>query len=160
MAVSGKAFLSAKRLIEETPSMLVVTETGTTAPFSAISGALILILSLLSMLEEPYSAVMPPFMSVASKAAGEGVWRLPLDDVHFEQIESTYGDVVNGGVGRPGASVGAAFIGSFVDEDQVWAHFDIAGVDYTEEDQPTVPKGYSGWGVRTLDEYLRQPVEE
>jgi leucyl aminopeptidase len=94
-------------------------------------------------------------LSTASKTAGEGVWRLPLDDAHFEQIESKYGDVVNGGVGNPGASVGAAFIGSFVDEDQVWAHFDIAGVDYYEKDRPTTPKGYSGWGVRTLDEYLR-----
>ena len=99
-------------------------------------------------------------LTAASKAAGEGVWRLPLDDVHFKQIESTYGDVVNGGVGSPGASVGAAFIGSFVEEDQVWAHLDIAGVDYADEDRPTVPKGYSGWGVRTLDEYLRQTVEE
>ena len=95
-------------------------------------------------------------LSDASAAAGEGVWRLPLDDSHFKQIESKYGDLVNSGVGSPGASVGAAFIGSFVDEDQVWAHFDIAGVDYYEADTPTVPSGYSGWGVRTLDEYLRR----
>lgn len=95
-------------------------------------------------------------LSAASDAAGEGVWRLPLDDSHFEQIQSKYGDIINGGVGSPGASIGAAFIGSFVKKDQVWAHFDIAGVDYLEEDRPTVPAGYSGWGVRTLDEYLRR----
>lgn len=95
-------------------------------------------------------------LSAASTAANEGVWRLPLDDSHFKQIESKYGDIVNSGVGNPGASVGAAFIGSFVSEDQVWAHFDIAGVDYLEEERPTVPTGYSGWGVRTLDEYLRR----
>ncbi|GJM11416.1 MAG: putative cytosol aminopeptidase [Lysobacteraceae bacterium] len=95
-------------------------------------------------------------LSAASTAAGEAVWRLPLDDSHFEQIKSKYGDIVNSGAGSPGASVGAAFIGSFVSEDQVWAHFDIAGVDYLEADQPTVPMGYSGWGVRTLDEYLRR----
>ena len=53
-------------------------------------------------------------------------------------------------------SVGAAFIGSFVDEEQRWAHFDIAGVDIIPEDRPTIPTGYSGWGVRTLDEYLRR----
>ena len=98
-------------------------------------------------------------LSAASAAAGEGVWRLPLDDSHFGQIESDYGDIVNSGVGSPGASVGAAFIGSFVDEDQVWAHFDIAGVDYYDADKPTVPAGYSGWGVRTLDEYLRRHHE-
>ena len=98
-------------------------------------------------------------LSAASSAANEAVWRLPLDDTHFEQIESSYGDIINSGAGNPGASVGAAFIGSFVDEDQVWAHFDIAGVDYLEQDQATVPAGYSGWGVRTLDEYLRRHHE-
>lgn len=96
----------------------------------------------------------------ASDAAGEGLWRLPLDDSHFKQIESKYGDIINGGVGDPGASVGAAFIGSFVAEDQVWAHLDIAGVDYMEEERPTIPAGYSGWGVRTLDEYLRRHHQE
>lgn len=94
-------------------------------------------------------------LTTASRAAGENVWRLPLDESHFEQIKSAYADVINSGVGSPGASVGAAFIGTFVDENQVWAHFDIAGVDYYEEDTPTTPKGYSGWGVLTLDQYLR-----
>lgn len=98
-------------------------------------------------------------IAAASEVAGERVWRLPLDDSHFKQIEAKYADVVNGGVGSPGASTGAAFIGSFVDEDQIWAHLDIAGVDFYEDDRPTVPKGYSGWGVRTLDEYLRRHHE-
>ena len=95
-------------------------------------------------------------LSAASESAGERVWRLPLDDSHFEQIDSNVGDIVNGGVGSPGASVAAAFVGSFVDEEQLWAHIDMAGVDYLEEGQPTVPAGYTGWGVRTLDEYLRR----
>ena len=95
------------------------------------------------------------FQAVA-EAAGEPAWQLPLDQSHFKQIESKYADIVNGGVGDPGASVGAAFIGSFIAEDQRWAHFDIAGVDYMEEDRPTIPTGYSGWGVRMLDEYLRR----
>ncbi len=98
-------------------------------------------------------------ISAASASANEAVWRLPLDDTHFKQIESQFADIINSGAGNPGASVGAAFIGSFVDEEQPWVHFDIAGVDYLEADQPTVPKGYSGWGVRTLDEYLRQHHE-
>lgn len=95
-------------------------------------------------------------LSAASEAANEAIWRLPLDDTHFKQIESKFADIKNSGAGSPGASVGAAFIGSFVEEDQVWAHLDIAGVDLLEEAQPTVPVGYSGWGVRTLDEYLRR----
>lgn len=95
-------------------------------------------------------------ISAASTAANEAVWRLPLDASHFKQIESDYADIKNSGAGSPGASAGAAFIGSFIDEDQVWAHLDIAGVDLLKKSQATVPKGYSGWGVRTLDEYLRR----
>ena len=95
-------------------------------------------------------------ISAAAADAGERVWRLPLDDSHFEQIKSKFGDIINSGAGNPGASVGAAFIGSFVNEGQVWAHLDTAGVDYYEEDRPTVPTGFSGWGVRALDEYLRR----
>jgi len=95
----------------------------------------------------------------AANAAGEPVWRLPLSDKHFEQIQSQIADVINGGVRAAGASIGAAFIGTFVDEQQVWAHLDIAGVDYTEAPLPTIPTGFSGWGVRALDEYLRRHHE-
>ena len=42
LAANGLPFFSAKILIDVTPAMDVVTVTGTTAPFSAISGALIL----------------------------------------------------------------------------------------------------------------------
>ncbi len=99
-------------------------------------------------------------LMAAADAAGEPTWRLPLDDTHFEQIQSRIADVINGGVSGAGASIGAAFIGTFVDENQVWAHFDIAGVDYLEEPRPTVPAGYTGWGVRALDEYLRRYHEQ
>jgi leucyl aminopeptidase len=95
----------------------------------------------------------------AGASTGEQLWRLPLNDGHFKQIESDIADVVNGGVGGAGASIGAAFIGTFVAEEQPWAHLDIAGVDYTEEALPTVPTGFSGWGVRLLDEYVRQHHE-
>jgi leucyl aminopeptidase len=95
----------------------------------------------------------------ASETAGEPLWRLPLDDLYFEKIRSTIADVINGGSGAAGASIGAAFIGTFVDDRQRWAHLDIAGVDYFDESKPTVPMGYSGWGVRVLDEYLRGSEE-
>jgi leucyl aminopeptidase len=95
----------------------------------------------------------------AGSAAGEDVWRLPLNDNYFAQLDSEVADVKNGGAGGAGASVGAAFIGSFVAEGQAWAHLDIAGVDYTAEPKPTTPKGFTGWGVRLLDEYLRRHHE-
>jgi len=92
----------------------------------------------------------------AAAAAGEPAWRLPLDDIHFELIASDVADVINGGIPGAGASIGASFIGSFVAEDQAWAHFDIASVDYMERPSPTMPVGFSAWGVRMLDEYLRR----
>jgi len=95
----------------------------------------------------------------AGAATGEEMWRLPLNDTYFEQIKSEIADVKNGGAGGAGASVGAAFIGSFIGDDQPWAHIDIAGVDYNEEAVPTTPKGFTGWGVRMLDEYLRRHYE-
>ena len=98
-------------------------------------------------------------LTAAAREAGEPVWRLPLDPVHYEQISSEIADVLNGGSGRAGASLGAAFVGTFIQEDQTWAHFDIAGVDYAEEPVPTVPKGYSGYGVRMLDQYIRNARE-
>jgi leucyl aminopeptidase len=95
----------------------------------------------------------------AGDTAGELLWRLPLNDTYFEQIESEIADVINGGATGAGASIGAAFIGTFVDEEQVWAHLDIAGVDSVDEPLPTMPKGFTGWGVRVLDEYLRRHHE-
>jgi leucyl aminopeptidase len=98
-------------------------------------------------------------LTAAAREAGEPVWRLPLDPVHYEQISSEIADVLNGGSGRAGASLGAAFVGTFIQEDQTWAHFDIAGIDYAEEPTPTIPKGYSGYGVRMLDQYIRNARE-
>ena len=96
----------------------------------------------------------------AGAASGELLWRLPLNDTYFEQIKSEIADVINGGATGAGASIGAAFIGTFVAEDQVWAHLDIAGVDLADEPSATAPKGFTGWGVRILDEYVRRQHEQ
>lgn len=94
-------------------------------------------------------------LQAAGEAAGEDLWRLPLHVNHYEQITSVIADVKNGDAGSPGASTGAAFIGSFVVDETPWAHLDIAGVDWREEALPTVPKGASGFGVRLLDRLAR-----
>ncbi len=92
----------------------------------------------------------------AGAATGELAWRLPLSETHFEAIESDIADVINAGAKGAGASTGAAFIGTFVAEDQIWAHFDVACVDYDDDGSPTTPIGFTGWGVRLLDEYIRR----
>ena len=95
----------------------------------------------------------------AGEASGEDLWRLPLHPNHYKQLASVIADVKNGDTGAPGASTGAAFIGSFVNEETPWAHLDIAGVDWREEPLPTVPKGASGFGVRLLDRLARESRE-
>ena len=92
----------------------------------------------------------------ASKTAGEKFWRLPLGDEQREQMKSDFADILNS-AGREGHPLqGGAFLSYFVPEDRSvpWAHLDIAGVADTEKDQPFYSKGATGWGVRTLVEWV------
>ena len=93
-------------------------------------------------------------MMEIGKLAGEDVWPLPLHPNHFKQIESPIADIMNTG-GTPGASIGAAVVGTFIADDLPWIHLDIAGVDWRDEATPTTPVGHAGWGVRFMDTLLR-----
>ena len=95
----------------------------------------------------------------AGAAAGEPMWRMPLDPAYDEQIKSPFADVKNTG-GRPGGSITAArFLTRFVGK-HPWAHIDIAGTDWWGGD-PANPKkpyyvpGSRGVGVGTLIGVLR-----
>lgn len=94
-------------------------------------------------------------MMKIGERAGEDVWPLPLNDGHFKQIKSDIADIKST-AGSPGASIGAAVVGTFVDEDLPWVHLDIAGVDWMDKPKPTIPKGHAGWGVRFMDQLVRE----
>jgi leucyl aminopeptidase len=97
----------------------------------------------------------------AADVAGEKLWRLPLGDEQREQIKSDHADIVNS-AGREGHPLqGGAFLSYFVPQDNSvrWAHLDIAGVADTEKDLPYYGKGSTGWGVRTLVEWVRSKDE-
>lgn len=93
-------------------------------------------------------------MMAIGERSGEDVWPLPLHPNHFDQIKSDIADIKST-AGSPGASIGAAVVGTFVDADQAWVHLDIAGVDWRDSATPTAPKGHAGWGVRFMDELVR-----
>ena len=85
----------------------------------------------------------------------EKMWRLPLFPEYDIQIRSSVADMINSGGRNASASTAAKFLGEYVD--RPWAHLDIAGTAWIEEDnsqyyhQPYLPqKGATGWGVRTL----------
>ena len=85
----------------------------------------------------------------ASAAAGERIWRLPLDDEYARALRSDVADLKNVG-GRPaGAITAAKFLQRFAG-DTPWAHMDIAGVMSIEGDRGEWVKGASGIPVRTL----------
>ncbi|MGB7405970.1 MAG: leucyl aminopeptidase [Pacificimonas sp.] len=92
----------------------------------------------------------------AGETSGEHLWRLPLHESTFEDIEADVADVRNGYSGGPGASVGAAFIMNWVRDEQPFVHLDIAGMDYRDSAMPTEPKGWTAYGVRLLDEVARR----
>ncbi|MCB9957779.1 MAG: leucyl aminopeptidase [Rhodospirillaceae bacterium] len=91
-------------------------------------------------------------LAAASKATGEKLWRMPLDDAFDKEIDSLIADVKNVAANRWGGSIiGAQFLKRFVDAAVPWAHIDIAGVTWTTKGGPTTPKGGVGFGVRLLD---------
>ncbi|MCX7554027.1 leucyl aminopeptidase [Marinicella sp. S1101] len=96
----------------------------------------------------------------AGKASGDQVWQLPLNDNHFKAIEHTVADVMNSGPDAPGASAGAAFLGTFVRETTPWVHFDIAGVAYRDDATPSkASPGSTSFGIRLLNNYIKANFE-
>lgn len=87
------------------------------------------------------------------KETGEPLWRLPLVREYKEDIRSSVADIKNTGSGNAGAIAAALFLQEFVGE-VPWAHLDIAGPAFAEKDSPYIPKGGTGFGVRTLVRYL------
>ncbi len=92
----------------------------------------------------------------AGDTTGEELWQMPLHKNYAEDMKSDIADIKNVvESGRPGAGLGAHFIGFFVDEKTPWAHLDIAGVNWASKAGPTTPKGASGFGVRLFDQFAR-----
>jgi leucyl aminopeptidase len=94
-------------------------------------------------------------VDAAARAAGEPLWRLPLDPDYADMIKGRYADIVNATGERKAMSITAAeFLRRFTG-DVPWAHIDIAGVAW-DRSKPYAAKGGSGWGVRTLVELARR----
>jgi len=91
-----------------------------------------------------------------SHQTGERMWQLPLYEEFLENMRSLVADLRNSGSRYGGAQKGAIFLREFVDG-RPWAHIDIAPTAFLETDEgmsPYLPKGATGYGVRTLLAYL------
>tara|TARA_B100000700_G_scaffold328517_1_gene446606 strand:- start:6890 stop:8338 length:1449 start_codon:yes stop_codon:yes gene_type:complete len=98
-------------------------------------------------------------LTVAGKAVGETVWRMPLGDGYDRLINSDIADMKNIGGRWAGSITAAQFLKRFIKEDVKWAHLDIAGVTWSNKDTPTVPKGGTAFGVRLLDQLVAKNYE-
>jgi len=95
-------------------------------------------------------------LTKAAGLAGEGIWRMPMQDSYKSGINSSIADLQNTGP-RPGGSITAAlFLKEFVNSNIPWAHIDIAGTCWTEKDRDVNPKGATGYGVRTLVNWIKE----
>ena len=92
-------------------------------------------------------------LSQAAEAAGEKLWRMPMEDKYFDGLKSIVADMKNTGP-RPGGSITAAlFLKQFVKK-TAWAHLDIAGPVWSEKDNAYNNPGATGYGVRTLVQWI------
>ncbi len=90
----------------------------------------------------------------ASERAGEELWPLPLPSRYRKHIDSEVADLKNmGAAGQAGTLAAGLFLQEFVDG-VPWAHLDIAGPAFASEVDGYVPKGGTGFGVRTLVELI------
>ncbi len=91
----------------------------------------------------------------AGEVTGERCWQMPLWDDYSKDMKSEVADVKNLGSQGAGTITAGAFLKEFVG-DTKWAHLDIAGTAWWSVDQPYIPKGASGYGVRVMMHWLSQ----
>ncbi|MGB1548276.1 MAG: leucyl aminopeptidase, partial [Alphaproteobacteria bacterium] len=95
----------------------------------------------------------------AGQKEDERLWRMPLDAAYDKDIDSDIADMKNVGSGRgAGSSTAAQFLKRYI-RDIPWAHIDIAGVTWTNQKKPTVPKGGTAFGVRLLNRFVADNYE-
>ncbi|WP_163921163.1 aminopeptidase PepB [Photobacterium sp. Alg240-V54] len=94
----------------------------------------------------------------AAAQEGEGMWPLPLADIHRNMLPSNFADLANISSGdfMPGASTAAAFLSYFVDNyQQGWMHIDASGT-FRKSGNDQWAAGATGMGVKTLARILAQ----
>ena len=85
----------------------------------------------------------------SAEVAGEKIWPMPLDEEYKEKLKSVIADLPNIGPRWGGAVTAAMFLKQFADPTP-WVHLDIAGTAWLEESKPYLPKGPTGFPVRTF----------
>lgn len=87
----------------------------------------------------------------AGKAVGDTAWRMPIEEVYYDQLKSNFADLANIGTPGAGSIVAAAFLERFTRK-YTWAHLDIAGTAW----KSGASKGATGRPVPLLAQFLAE----
>ena len=99
-------------------------------------------------------------LDAASRTAGEKLWRMPLGEEYREMLKANSADLLNAPGRWGGCDTAAEFLHHFIPgnvdggSEVPWCHLDIAGPADTEKETPLYAKGATGFGVRTLVEWV------
>lgn len=100
----------------------------------------------------------------ASRNTGEGSWRMPLDEEgeYFDKMmDSDVADVKNiSGIRYGGSTTAAQFLQRFINKHKKWAHIDIAGTAFITKENFFVKKDATGYGVRLLNDLIKNHYEK
>jgi len=91
----------------------------------------------------------------AANKKGEGLWRMPLQKSYKDGLKSHIADMKNTGPRAGGSITAALFLEEFLNKNINWAHIDIAGTCWTDKNKGLNPSGATGYGVRTLLEWIK-----
>ena len=98
-------------------------------------------------------------LTAAGLASGDKLWRMPLGHNYDKMIDSPVADIKNVGPREAGSITAAQFIQRFIKSGTPWAHLDIAGMVWAAKPGHNWDKGATGYGVRLLDQFVRDVVE-
>jgi len=98
-------------------------------------------------------------LDAAGKASGDKLWRMPLGPNYDKLIDSPVADIKNVGPREAGSITAAQFLQRFIRNGTPWAHLDIAGMVWSQKPGHTWEKGATGYGVRLLDQFVRDVAE-
>ncbi len=98
-------------------------------------------------------------LDAAGKTCGDKLWRFPIGPAYDKLIDSPIADMKNVGPRYGGSITAAQFIHRYIDKGVAWAHLDIAGMVWADKPGQTWDKGATGYGVRLLDQYVRDVLE-
>lgn len=94
-------------------------------------------------------------LMAAGEATAQKTWPLPMWDEYKDHLKSDIADIKNFS-GNPvsGAIDAAVFLGLFTENHSAWAHLDIAGVAFGNNEYAK-DKSATGYGVQLLVEFLK-----